>query len=935
VILLASAQDRDTVECFIQDWLTQVPERISALILGWRLEDLLALPVLQKTPGALEVVGAPRAPSARLYAVSQPHVIVWEQGLLQRGEALDAASLERSEPGMRMAELLLSRLTVPIVLVLCRGVQAPSAVLDVGVVDSNSLVILETADGLAVDSCLESASVVPGPQLCASATALAWQLCGSDATACQPSAQDLAMITAIVAHHTTVDFSEYKAPTMLRRIQRRMAVLGLATASQYIARLEQSDGESQLLQHEMLIGVTRFFRDPEAFEAVRTRILPQLVERASEKDPIRIWVAGCSTGEEVYSLAMMVAEALERAGKRMDLRLFATDLDKAALATASAGIYDREQLGRIPPAWLDRYFTAHEHRLQIVDSLRDLVIFAPHNMVRDAPFHRIDLISCRNVLIYLRPEVQQRLLSTFHFALQPQGHLLLGRSEQVGEMASLLHLVDPAEKIYRKIVSKRSPIREEHGSLLVQTWRQAQLEIPARATRVKDSDSLVEAISRSLLHEFILNFIVVDDAFEIHHLSGDQTRFLTLPQGKPSLNLIKMVSPEMAIALSTGIRRSISLNETVIYERVASARGSGSEMRVTIRPFLHRHDFGRLAVVVIEPTGAVDRVTVVPFDVATQSGQRISDLEIELDQTGNSLRAALEELETSNEEMQATNEEVLAANEELQSSNEELQSVNEELHTVNSDCKSKISELTALNDDILNSLTSSSIGTIFLDSRLCVRKFTEPATRQVNLIESDIGRPFEHLTNTIGRPGLAADARRVLTTCQPLQGEVRTSDGRWYAMRIAPYRTGELAFNGVVITFIDSGLFMPSLWSDPAGDLSPATLILVWDADWRLAYVHPRLRRLIGYAQEPEPLPAAIELEGGQDGATDPDAARRSIATGQPWSGSVALRRRHGGILRLPSQLLPVIGADGDLLQVLAMGRIPAGAAEEMRTQGT
>jgi two-component system CheB/CheR fusion protein len=611
-----------------------------------------------------------------------------------------------------------------------------------------------------------------------------------------PRPEELARIVALVGTQTGVDFSDYKKSTLQRRIQRRVGINRLDDVAAYIELLQRSPAEAIILYRDMLIGVTRFFRDPEAFAALAEAVIRPLASPARRREPVRIWIAGCATGEEAYSIAILMREAIAASGSDLAVKIFATDLDREAVQFASQGAYPLGIAGDVSAERLERHFIRKGDAYQICKPVREMVVFAHHNIARDPPFFRMDLVTCRNLLIYLQPVLQRRLFSSFHFALRPDGHLMLGTSETLGEMASYFSAVDAKWKIYQKRGDRLPRISENlvHHRPIRQRGGDA-LGNPGIAT-----EGLHDLIQQTLLNEMMPAFLIADGDFEIRYLSGTVERYLSMPRGRPSFNLVKMASRELAVAFSTGIRRALRDGVPVVFDEIVT--GDGLAVRLVIRPLTKREGLGDLAVVIFEEParGAAGGK---PFDISAQTDQRINDLELELEQSKESLQAAIEELETSNEELQATNEEVLASNEELQSTNEELQSVNEELYTVNAEHQAKITELTELNNDILNLLGAANIGTVFLDQRLCVRKFTHAATEQINLIDKDIGRPLAHISNNIEYAHVVQDAEEVLRTLVPKSRKVCTRAGRWYLMRMLPYRTEDNVIKGVIITFID------------------------------------------------------------------------------------------------------------------------------------
>jgi two-component system, chemotaxis family, CheB/CheR fusion protein len=728
--------------------------------------------------------------------------------------------------------------------------------------------------------------------------------------------EDLARIISIIARETGMDFGEYKKSTLQRRIQRRMGVRQLFDSKGYIDFLDRTPDEVITLYREMLIGVTRFFRDPEAFKVLAEAVIRPLLVKLGRQDPIRVWVAGCATGEEAYSIAITIREIMVSTGVKVPVKIFATDLDRQSVEFASHGHYPLAIANDVSPERLERFFTRRPDGFQVVKALREMVVFAQHNILRDPPFFRMDLVTCRNLLIYLQPALQRRLFNAFHFALNNAGYLMLGTSEALGEMAQFFTAVDGKWKVFQK-KGERLPRMSDS---LIPDFLSHRPRPPLQAaaeTAAAPTDSLQDAIQQTLLREFIPAFLIADEHFDIHYTSGNVERFVTLPRGKPSFNLIKMTGRELAVALSTGIRRALREETEVVYDEIAVGdAGPNRRVRLMIRPFTQRADLRHLAVVIFEePDAAIERQSGEQFDLKVQSDQRMKDLEVELEQTKESLQAAIEELETSNEELQATNEELLAANEELQSTNEELQSVNEELYTVNTEHQSKISELTELNNDILNLLSSTNIGTVFLDQQLCVRKFTQAVTKQINLIDKDIGRPLAHISTNIAYANLVADAQEVLQTLVPKQRKVCTHGGHWQQMRLLPYRTEDNVIKGVVITFIDISEIKVNdemIRKLATAFENTASIMMITNASGDIDYVNQRFVETTGWSAEEVvgKNPRLLRDAGVSD--SELDGLRAALISGHEWRGRFRNRRRNGESYEEEATIIALRDTQGD-----------------------
>ncbi|MCB0180178.1 MAG: PAS domain-containing protein, partial [Anaerolineae bacterium] len=625
---------------------------------------------------------------------------------------------------------------------------------------------------------------------------------------------ELVKLFALLHKNTGVDFTDYKRTTVLRRIERRMSLNQIDHIIDYVTYLKESPNECQILSKEFLIGVTRFFREPEAFEFIQQQVLPTLFkDKETQQSPLRIWVPGCATGEEAYSLAIIIQEYMERVGRYVDVKIFATDLDKEALGHASRGAYSDSITADVSSERLRNFFVKRGNHYEILRRARTMVVFAQHNLVKDPPFSNMDFISCRNLLIYFKQPLQRRALDTFQFALRPGGYLFLGTSETVGSDYDNIFLVEHSKwKIYRMAggrpsITKINPIRIKQS--------EAQ---PEKATGVRDYRTATstqnddwrgpESILRSLVEQVMPPCVVVDDSYMLIHAFGEVRDFLKAPVGyQIDLNVLHMTPEELSLPVSTALQRSIQTQEEVMLRDIPVKELSKSNrINLITRPFWSQGSQRRLYLVIFDLTDPKEITEEDPgesFNLSRSASQRIKDLEQELQYTKENLQATIEELETANEELQATNEELLAANEELQSTNEELQSVNEELITVNTEYQAKIKELTLLNDDVNNLLRSTDIGTIFLDSDLCVRKFTPATTAVINLLEYDIGRPLSHITHNLIGVDLVSLSQKVLESATTIERELQSSQNGWYFLKVMPFRTSTNQIDGVLITLVD------------------------------------------------------------------------------------------------------------------------------------
>lgn len=613
-------------------------------------------------------------------------------------------------------------------------------------------------------------------------------------------------IFTLLRDHFGIDFAHYKPATVTRRIDRRLSMTQAVDLEDYVRKVQEDPEELSSLYKDLLIGVTQFFRDPEAFARLEHDIIPGLLAKRASKDELRIWVAGCATGEEAYSLAILFHERLTAMRRPVNVKIFATDVHRASLAFASAGIFSADSLRDVPSARLEYYFTRRGDHYHVSKELRRMIVFAPHNVIRDAPFTKMDLTSCRNLLIYLEPRAQQRVLSLFHFSLRVGGVLFLGPSESITPLSGEFETLDEHWRLFRKKRDVRLCIEPRmqlcppgaavHSPLESEPAPSSGAHVDMRLLRVYDA----------LLAERMPAGVLINERRELVHCFGEARTFLHPSAGRSSLDILDLVDGELRTALAAAIQRTAKEHVPVVYRGVRVNSGT-KEMHVTLttRAFPDRHTQSTFILVSLDPMIAPPAAIEDPgeFDAGNVSRERIGTLETELRYTKENLQATIEELETSNEELQATNEELLSSNEQLQSTNEELHSVNEELYTVNAEYQRKIEELTELTNDMENLLRSTDIGTIFLDEELQVRKFTPAAAQAFNLLPQDTGRPISHISHNIDHPVLLDDVRRVLEGGRTEEKEVLNREGVPFLMRIQAYRAGGKSADGVVLTFVD------------------------------------------------------------------------------------------------------------------------------------
>ena len=612
-------------------------------------------------------------------------------------------------------------------------------------------------------------------------------------------------IYAILKKISGIDFTNYKRTTVLRRIERRMVVTHSTSLTEYVKLLVSSAEECNILVKEILIGVTNFFRDPAFFEKLKQSVIYSIVQRADEKEPIRVWSAGCSTGEEAYSLAILFREVMDELNIQRDVKIFATDVDAKAIEQAGKGTYSENIMDDVSTERLSRFFTKRNDQHIILKEIRRMIIFAPHNMLSDPPFGKLDLISCRNVMIYFQPVLQRTLFTIFHSALKNGGYLFLGKSETAGEYSNVFRPVCGPEKIY---IHKGEGKVEE---FVPQTYNIPNIHtVSPRTNYMTDretGDYSLENSYMQFLEEFLPASVVVNETNNVIHFFGNYQDYLAIAPGKATFNFFSMIHKDLSLVASTAINRCRCEHIPVTYTGIAVDCVSGRRnvtLTVSPIPMKSGEDSGLVAILFIENQEVEIGGVTEKYDVDITAARRIVDLEQELHESQNDLKSTIGELETVNEELQAANEELLTANEELQSSNEELQSVNEELYTVNTEYQQKLDELTMLTNDLSNFLSSTMIGILFVDSNLNIRKFTEYVGREFQLMEHDVGRSFQIFAHSFPEEDIISDAREVLKNLVPIDREVTAMNGRYYTLRIAPYRTTENNIRGLVITIIDS-----------------------------------------------------------------------------------------------------------------------------------
>jgi two-component system CheB/CheR fusion protein len=637
---------------------------------------------------------------------------------------------------------------------------------------------------------------------------------------------ELKKIFVLLRTQTGHDFSLYKQNTIIRRVERRMALHQIECMDGYIRYLQQNPAEVEALFRDLLIGVTSFFRDPEAFLALKEGIVTRLFAQKPSGALLRIWAPGCSTGEEAYSIAILLIEQMETLKRSFKLQVFATDIDSRAIETARGGNYPASISADVSPERLARFFTRDQNDsvYRINKNIRDMLVFSEQDVTKDPPFSKLDLISCRNLLIYMNGELQKKIIPLFHYALKPGGTLFLGTSETVGEFTDLFAPLDRKAKLYQRrenILAMRLP---SIGTFLPPRAEGGDEPAPPEKFPGESTQHLCELTERAMLQQFAAAGALVNDCGDILYLHGRTGLYLEPAPGKSSMNILKMAREGLRRDLTTALHRAAAQKEAVRHAGLrVRTNGKFTMVNLTVRPvtaapagkFKAELVAGQaLYLVILEEAPAAERKRAqnagnggadknAHTSVAALKRQLRAKEEY-LQTTNEELETSNEELRSSNEEMQSVNEELQSTNEELETAKEELHSVNEELSTVNAELQTKVADLTRANNDMNNLLAGTGIGTIFVDHHLCIQRFTPSVTQVINLILSDVGRPVGHIvSNLAGYDRLVEDVQEVLDTLVLKEVEVRTRTGAWYSLRIRPYRTLENVIEGAVITFFD------------------------------------------------------------------------------------------------------------------------------------
>ena len=613
----------------------------------------------------------------------------------------------------------------------------------------------------------------------------------------------LEKVIILLRAHTGHDFSLYKKTTLYRRIERRMGIHQIGKMSSYLRYLQENSQELDLLFKELLIGVTNFFRDPDAWEQLRDHVLPGLLTNRSPGQALRAWVPGCSTGEEAYSLAIIFKEAAEKIQPKggFILQIFATDLDQDAISKARQGFFDNNIAADVPDERLKRFFIKEDRGYRVCKEIREMVIFAPQNLVMDPPFTKLDILCCRNLLIYLTAEVQKKLMPLFHFSLNPGGVLFLGSSETVGSGSEFFETLNTKSRLFRRMEAAL-PNPVEFPSAF-STGASSKVE---RRPKSKPPVSLQAMADQLILQHYAPPAVLANELGDIFYISGRTGKYLEPAAGKANWNLFVMIREGLRYEVTAAFQKALRKKECVTLHGLKTGE---QFVDVTVQQLDEEGPLKGLVMIVFTDVAAHIKKTKGPA-VPHSHSTRQADLEHELLQLRAEARMLQEEMQTSqeeyrsaNEELQSTNEELQSTNEELTTSKEEMQSLNEELQTVNAELQSKVDELSRVSNDMKNLLNSTDIATLFLDNRINVQRFTPQAAKLIKLLPSDVGRPVTDLASELRYPELSADAQKVLRSLIPVEKTIRANDERWFTVRIMPYRTLDDRIDGVVITFLD------------------------------------------------------------------------------------------------------------------------------------
>ncbi len=621
---------------------------------------------------------------------------------------------------------------------------------------------------------------------------------------------NLEKVISLLRMQTGHDFSLYKKNTLFRRIERRMNIHQIDKIARYIRFLQENPNEIDILFKELLIGVTNFFRDAAVWEKLKESVFPDLFDRLPNSYTIRAWITGCSTGEEAFSLAIIFKEAYEKVklSKNLTLQIFATDIDSDAIEKARKGIFGSNILIHVLPERINQFFIKEENSYRINNTIREMVVFAPHNVIKDPPFTKLDFLFCRNLLIYMEPELQKKLMSLFHYSLNQNGIMILGSAENENSQDNQFTPVDAKLKIYKRAANVVKTQLLDFPGAFLESRKQTSNEI----ITVKTVENIQTLADQLLLQHFSPASVLINTEGDILYITGRTGKYLEPAAGKANMNIYTMAREGLRNELPGAIRKALQNYEPVKLHNIKIGTNDGVQVvDITLQLIEKPEAIKGTIIIVFADVANIPGTTVRKSKKANQSSTvREQELENELQRVNEELQSTREEMQTTQEELKSTNEEMQSTNEELQSTNEELttskeemQSLNEELQTVNIELQSKVTDLIVANNDMKNLLNSTDIATLFLDKELNIRRFTDQLTLLFKLRQTDIGRPFTDMVTNLEYPEMTKDANRVLRTLVFIETSIPTQDQKWFSVRIMPYRTSDDHIDGLVITFID------------------------------------------------------------------------------------------------------------------------------------
>ncbi len=743
----------------------------------------------------------------------------------------------------------------------------------------------------------------------------------------------LEKVCMLLRMQTGNDFSLYKPTTILRRIERRMGLHQIGNIEDYVRFLHEYRGEIDLLFKELLIGVTSFFRDPAAWDHLKDDVMPALLARRSP-GVLRAWVPGCSTGEEAYSLAMVFKEAAEpfRPVRNLSMQIFATDLDHDAIEKARHGLYPSNIAADVGAERLRKFFVQEERGYRVSKEVRELVVFAPQNLTMDPPFTKLDILACRNLLIYLSSDIQKKLVPLFHHCLNPGGVLFLGSAETIGGYSNLFLPLDAKSRLYRRLEANSMSVAVEFPSSSSLLPSGASVEPSNDPPAPKSASQNLQTLAdRVLVQRFSPLGVLCNEKGDVLYLSNRAGKYLEPAVGKSNLNIFAMAREGLRFQLTSGFAAALKQELPVVLRNLKVGTNGGTQIvEVTIQKLAEPQELRGSVIVVIK-----DLVKEAPATNATKRRERMTqasaharslmdelqEVREELQSTREEMQTSQEELKSTNEELQSTNEELQSSNEELTTSKEEMQSLNEELQTVNHELQSKVDELSRSNNDMKNLLNSTNIATLFLDDELHVRRFTPPTAKIIKLIPGDVGRPLTDITSDLAYPELEEDARDVLRTLVYKEKKVATKDGRYFAVRIMPYRTLENVIDGLVITFSDASALQVlesalRTRDHLSREVQEALPGLVWtsrtDGGWD--HVSRKWVEFTGLT-EPELLGYGwLEQVHPGDRNRARDRWRAAVKALEPFDCELRIRAAGGGYRWFRARSAPIRDARGDVV---------------------